>query len=341
MALVKQDAGAEKLAEAGRNLNDTSSAVRSRACTTVALAGKDGAQYFDTVLNLMLADESLEVKRNAAAAVSLVAAGQEAKATETLAKALSSDDAAMRAIAARGLGSLKATGTVAQLGGMLTDSHMTVRDAALGALAACGGASKSEAKAVAANLGVPMLRQAACLALGKMGAEGAAYAEDMAVYLQDSDSQIRLAIAEAFGDLKDFIPDNVVSKVGALLDHQSDRYRATAAITIGALGSAKGQKYATTIARMLKEVTNTTPAALSPNCAACIALGKMGVKGDEVAAYLSATKAVMRAAACQGLAELGKDDASKYVPKIEECLKDENSGVRDAATRALAKISAK
>lgn len=325
------------LAEAGRSLNHADASVRAKAVTTVARSGDAGKQYFDEIFAIMGADSSKVVKASAAEALASIASGNESKAVTALEQSLSSEDATLRAAAARGLGVLKATTAVAKLGALLADSHMTVRDAALEALASCGEKSGPQADAVAANLAVPMLRLGAIQTLGRMGKEGAAHASELAGFLEDSDPDIRLAIAEAFQRMRAHVPDVVAEEVGELLAHKNDRFRSTAAIAVGALGPEKAAKYVGTLVRMLREHTVSNIAMLAPNCAAAIALGKMGVEGDQVAAYLVAKKPEMRASACQGLAELGQA-AVPYTPRIAQCLEDQSEGVRTFALRALEQI---
>jgi len=304
----------------------------------VAGAGAAGAAYFEQAVALAKTAASAAVQRAAVEAVAATAKGKEAEATSALADALGHKDCGVRGAAARGLGELKAESCVPQLGGLAADNYITVRGAAMDALAALGPKAGSQAEAVAANLKGPMLRACAIHALGKLGASGAAYAAEIALYLEDSDAYTRLAVAEALGDMKDSVPDNIVDQIAQLLNHQSDRFRATAAIALGSLGMAKAGKHVDSIVKMLRENTMTAAQPLlAPNCAAAVALGKLGAKSDEVAYYLGSKKPEMRAAACQSLADMGKAGAG-HAKAIAACLEDEVLEVRPIALAALEKL---
>mmetsp|Transcript_114101 Transcript_114101/g.317629 ORF Transcript_114101/g.317629 Transcript_114101/m.317629 type:complete len:355 (-) Transcript_114101:79-1143(-) len=333
MALVAQD----QLADVVVDLHSHDVQKQHDALLAVARAGDAGSAHYGTVLELARSSGSLFVKRAAYEAVAVAPEGRATEALDVLEDGLSSNDAGVRAAAARGLGRLGPEGSVAKLGGLAADDHVLVRSAALGALAAAGPKASSEAKAVAANLRAPLLRADALRALGKLGGEGAAYVEDMAVFLEDSDGNIRLAVCEALRDMES-IPESVVAKAGELLNHQCDRFRATAALAIGSCKTAQAEEYVATLTKMLRENTQThSQALLAPNCAAAISLGRLGVKTDLLASYLQSKNPNMRAAACQGLSELGRTGLT-HATALAGRLEDEHDGVRLAALRALEKL---
>eukprot|EP00420_Gonyaulax_spinifera_P006844 CAMPEP_0197930174 /NCGR_PEP_ID=MMETSP1439-20131203/105023_1 /TAXON_ID=66791 /ORGANISM="Gonyaulax spinifera, Strain CCMP409" /LENGTH=353 /DNA_ID=CAMNT_0043552853 /DNA_START=38 /DNA_END=1099 /DNA_ORIENTATION=- len=319
MALAVQ----ELVAEAGSKLDSGIVEERCEALQAIASSGESGKVYFDKILKIASESSIFAEQRGALDALASTSAGKETQAISVLSQNLSSTHPAVRSAAARGLGVLKADTCVAKLGALLTDQQMLVRSAALEALAAVGPKATSEVQAVAANLKAPLLRGEALKALGSMGKDGAAHADEIAAFLEDSDSNVRLAVAQAFGELRDFLPDHIVDQVGTLLGHQSDRFRATAALTIGQLGMAKAGKYVDKLVRMLREnMANQNRALLAPNCAAAIALGDLGVKGEQVAAYLNSKNPDMRAAACQGLAKMGKAGI-EHASAISLLLEDE------------------
>lgn len=330
MALALQD----QLATAAANLDSQEDDKVCTALQLVAVAGEAGESYFGKALEIAQKSSSLSVKRAAVAAVASTCKGQAAKATPVLEDGLTSNDAGIRKASAEGLGHLKAEGSVAKISPLLTDSHMLVRNAAMAALAAVGPKASSEAHTVATNLRAPLLRGDAIRALGRMGKEGASHVDEIAIYLEDSDPTIRLAVSEALRDMGDLVPDNVVDKAGDLLDHQQDRYRATAALAVGSCG-AKGLKYKAKLVKMLREnaLTFSSPV-LAPNCAAAIALGRLGAEGEQLAGYLKSRSGRMKAAVCQAISEMGKAGLS-HAGAVAGCLEDEDFGVRAAAAVSL------
>jgi len=326
---------ADSLSGAAEALESQDDGKVCNALAVIANAGDAGKNHFGKVLDLAKGTNNIAIKRAALEAVAATCKGQDSQATPVLEEGLTSNDAGIRTAAAHGLGHLKAEGSVAKLSPLLTDSHMLVRNAAMGALAAVGAKAGPEAKTVAANLRAPLLRVDAIRALGKLGKEGASHAEEIAVYLEDSDASVRLSVAEALRNMGDAVPDSVVEKAADLLDHQQDRFRATAALAVGSLGAARAGKYTAKLAKMLREnaLTFSSPL-LAPNCAAAIALGRLGAEGELLSRYLKSKSGRMRAAVCEAFAEMGKGGVA-HASAIAACLEDEDPGVRSAALSAL------
>merc|ERR1719188_600251 len=114
---------------------------------------------------------------------------------------------------------------------------------------------------------------------------------------------MRLAVGKALWNLRDCVTDKQVEQVAEGLDHQCDRYRATTALAIGSIGEAKAGKYIPVLKKMLRtNVYNQGEVLAAPNCAAAVALGRMGVEADTLAWYLASKNAAMRMSTCEGLA---------------------------------------
>mmetsp|Transcript_57325 Transcript_57325/g.153524 ORF Transcript_57325/g.153524 Transcript_57325/m.153524 type:complete len:355 (-) Transcript_57325:138-1202(-) len=330
MALVVQDA----LAKAGTDLESQDDQVLCTALMVIARAGESGESYFSKAFELAKNSGGLAVKRAAMEAVAATCKGQAAKATPVLEEGLGNSDAVVRKASAYGLGVLKSEGSVSKLSPLVTDSHMLVRNAAMAALGAIGPKAGSEVGNIVTNLRAPLLRADAIHALGKLGKDGAAQADQIAIYLEDSDPSVRLAVGEALRNMGDAVPDNIVEKAADILEHQSDRFRATAALALASCG-AKALQHKATLVRMLREnVINFNQPMLTPNCAAAIALGRLGVEGERLVGYLKSKNGCMRAAVCQAISEMGKAGIS-HAAAVADCLKDEDTGVRTAAFSAL------
>mmetsp|Transcript_107799 Transcript_107799/g.304781 ORF Transcript_107799/g.304781 Transcript_107799/m.304781 type:complete len:258 (+) Transcript_107799:86-859(+) len=219
----------------------------------------------------------------------------------------------------------------AKLGALCRDPLMSVCNEALAVVATLDGDVPADVvKTVSTCMKVPIIRQNAINALGKMGKAGAAHVMELAEYIEDSDVKTRLAVAHTLGCMKDSVPKAVVDRLASMLDHQSDRFRATAALMVGEVGATQ---YEGTLKKMLRENVADRQDALSPCCAAATALGKMG-KAAELVPFLAAKGPMMRATVCETLASLGTSQASA----IAERLKDPEAVVRAAALKALGRI---
>mmetsp|Transcript_69472 Transcript_69472/g.203273 ORF Transcript_69472/g.203273 Transcript_69472/m.203273 type:complete len:356 (+) Transcript_69472:87-1154(+) len=334
MALAVQD----RLAGAAADLESQDDGKVYSALAILAMAGDGGKSHFGKILDIAKTSSNFAVKRAALEAMALTCQGQEAQATPVMEENLTSNDPGVRRAAAQGLGQVKSEGSIAKLSPLLMDSQMLVRNAAMAALGAVGAKAGSEAGAVAANLRAPLLRVDAIRAIGKMGKEGAAHASEIAVFLEDSDPNVRLAVGEALHDMGDHVPDSVAEKAGELLAHQQDRFRATAALALGSCGMARAGKHVVTLKQMLRENVPTFSPLLSPNCAAAVALGRLGTEGELLIGFLKSKNGRMRAAVCQAVAEMGKAGLS-HASAIAKCLEeDEDDGVRGAAFAALEKL---
>lgn len=328
------------LAIKGTGLAEALSAVdpyeRADAALQVTAVGAAAAEHFGKVLELLQTDASQHVRARAAEAVAATAKGREADASAALQAVLDDADAPLRAAAARGLGALQASAAASRLGSLLSDPAMSVRQAALWALSQVGQHAINQVEAIAMQMRVPLVRADAILALGKLGKAGAAYETEFAEYLEDSDSNVRLAVGHSLRDLSEHMSQGFVEKIGHLLLHESDRYRATAAVAVGSLGAAKAEKYTPVLMKMLRENV-TSPVLITPAYGAAVGLGRMGDKGKTLAPYLSGPVPEMRAAACAGLAEMGSQ-AAPFKDEIARCLEDPDEVVRDAAQRSLERI---
>merc|ERR1712217_736517 len=108
--------------------------------------------------------------------------------------------------------------------------------------------------------------------------------------------------------------------------------------TVGHLGMAKAGKYESMLLKMLREtVASTSPPMLTPNCAAAMALGQLGVKGDVLVGYLKSKSPDMRATVCTSLANMGKAGV-EHASAISLLLEDESMHVRSVALSALEKL---
>jgi len=219
----------------------------------------------------------------------------------------------------------------AKLGALCRDPLMSVCNEALAVMATLDGDVPADVvKTVSTCMNVPIIRRNAIDALGKMGKAGAAHVMELAEFIEDSDVETRMAVARTLGCMKDAVPETVVDRLGNLLDHQSDRFRVTAALMVGEIGATK---YETILRKMLRENIVDREDALSPCCAAAVAFGKMG-KAAELVPFLEAKGPMMRATVCETLASLGTSQASA----IAERLKDPEAVVRAAALKALRRI---
>mmetsp|Transcript_110276 Transcript_110276/g.235522 ORF Transcript_110276/g.235522 Transcript_110276/m.235522 type:complete len:340 (-) Transcript_110276:131-1150(-) len=336
MALVVQGSG-RPLAEVAADLSGSDKSKCLYALAELGSAGDAGAPYFDQVLKLAKGKaDHLDVKTSAMQALALCAKGKEKEATKVFEEGLGSGTPEVRTASAAGLGVLKVTSSSKDLAGLLQDSYMRVRCAAMGALAQIGEGSASHAKVMAEQLNVPIVRRDAIFALGAAGKAGADYLDDIVGFIEDSDPEVRLAVAEALWGLQQWVTPQMAEKVGKLLQHQDDRMRASGASALGGIGSPqKVANFIPALVKMMRECPPTREKMVhSPNCAAALALGRLGVQDDDIAFYLTSKMPGMRAAACEGLASMGTK-ASKHKAAVERLLKDEHEGVCEAAERAL------
>lgn len=325
----------DEFAGALAGLQHSQSQERVHALTVIGEAGDAAAIHIDRILDVLATDADEIVLRQAAWTITKIAKGHEARAALALDGGLDSRSALLRAEAARGLGALKVHSSIAKLGGLLQDPFMNVREAALVTLGQCGVAAGSQAAGIAANIRVPLVRVPAIIALGLVGEAGAAFLADLVMYLFDSDTQVRLAVADALLCMRDYVTEDSATFIAAGLDSHSDKFRASAAVAIGSLGDKMGGQYSKSLVKMLRE--HTGDGLSSPACGAALGLGRMGSHGDVLAAYLSSATPAMRAAACRGLGEMGKGAASFEV-QLVQCLDDTDEGVRDAAKESLMKV---
>lgn len=279
----------------------------------------------------------MAVRQEAVRTVASIGIGGNARqAAAALEELVVAEEGQIRAAAARGLGALRVVESLGLLGRLLADPQMLVREAALSAVGAFGTAGSPELQGVVANLDVPLVRVEAIGTLGKLGPSAAGHAAALVGFLLDSDVRTRVAVADALLRLRSHVLDDIVDRVGELLHHQSDRFRATAAMAMGSLGEAKAGQHKRTLLKMLRENT-IGPAALSPAFGAAIGLGRLGGQGEELLRHLASKRPEVRAAICEGLAEMGAEGLH-YQARLMECLQDPDERIRVAAARSLNKL---
>mmetsp|Transcript_22144 Transcript_22144/g.61950 ORF Transcript_22144/g.61950 Transcript_22144/m.61950 type:complete len:349 (+) Transcript_22144:49-1095(+) len=332
--LTELDKGS--LSDLGQNLASADPQVRLRAVSAVAEAGSAAVELLPHVLALARADSSLAVRQEAVRAVASIGTGNARQAAAALEELVVAEEGQIRAAAARGLGALRVVESLGLLGRLLADPQMLVREAALSAVGAFGTAGSPELQGVVANLDVPLVRVEAIGTLGKLGPSAAGHAAALVGFLLDSDVRTRVAVADALLRLRSHVLDDVVDRVGELLNHQSDRFRATAAMAMGSLGEAKAGQHKRTLLKMLRENT-IGPATLSPAFGAAIGLGRLGGQGEELERHLASKRPEVRAAICEGLTEMGAEGLH-YQARLMECLQDPDERVRVAAARSLNKL---
>lgn len=295
-------------------------------------------------------DQMPSVKRSAAGALVSVSKGKPtASKTVTILDALlDNEDGQLRAIAADGLGELEAEGSVKKLALLLSDEYTSVRSSAIGALGKIGKAAEPYAKEIRPFLDQPLMRSVSAVALGRLGKTGGSFASDLVDCLEVSDIQVRWACAASLGLMAEHVSSDIVDRVAKLLSHNDGRIRATAAATLGCLGSEKAGQHVPTITRLLRDeyspernYSDLPTSCLKPACMAAFALGKLGEKLDELARLLTDSRADMRGAACEGLGfvlEKKIDLEPMTLSKMRDLLNDENTGVRQIAEESLSKL---
>lgn len=149
----------------------------------------------------------------------------------------------------------------------------------------------------------PGVRREAAMALGRLGNEGGArrHAGRMLGLLADPDQQVRAAAAEALGRMLEgadegagcfgtgvaggpFGIENVVDRLGALLEDEASEVRAAAARALGGLGEQGGAR-ALEVARLLQEENRQV------RQAAQLAVGTWAARGSKETRPRSCPKA--------------------------------------------------
>ncbi len=191
-----------------------------------------------------------------------------------------------------------------------------------------------------ANLVVPLLkdtdpwmRQAAEVALGEMVEEGAAVAAQIVPLLKDTDPWVRRYAADVLGQMgKEGAA--FAEQVVPLLKDTHDIIRRSAAEALGQMGS-EGAAFAEQVVPLLKDADPFVRGS------AANALGQMGREGAALAAQVApllkdADHSVRRSAA-KTLAQMGKEGAT-FVAQLVPLFMDTDGDVRRSAAEALGQL---
>ena len=358
-ALEKERKEQEAMETAADQLTSWDINTRRFSLQTLGLCGRAADGFADQVAKC-LDDEEPAVRKAAAGALGKIQASSEASALVTT---LRDADAEVRCEAARALGQLAAkavTPHVQKIVALHQDADEEVGLAAVSCLVAIG-----QAKVLApfTTCAFPAVAKAAVMEIGRCQVARAANASCLSKALSHKDTAVRMAAAQACGELG---ADCMQEHFQALVATASDRHvkvRRAAVQALGRTGSAGADHLVQffrdsdeSIRHFAAETLGGLDDALAAEAAAksladpqamarqsaLLALSKMKVAGQGHAAVVAScigdNDLGTRLAAIQALSALKAED---HAPQLEQLAKDRAVGVRIAAVSALAKMGAR
>eukprot|EP00931_Biecheleriopsis_adriatica_P030928 TRINITY_DN18176_c0_g1_i10.p1 TRINITY_DN18176_c0_g1~~TRINITY_DN18176_c0_g1_i10.p1 ORF type:complete len:602 (-),score=95.61 TRINITY_DN18176_c0_g1_i10:195-2000(-) len=174
-------------------------------------------------------------------------------------------------------------------------------------------------------------------AIGNLGIAGKPFAPAVAELLDERNSEVRKAAADALGKLGPEAGGPFAPQVAELLEDSDYGIRKTAAEALGKLGPAAGGPFASQVAELCKDSDWRV------RRAAADALGKLGPEAggpfaSQVAELLQDSDEDVRRAAAGVLGNLGPGAGGRFAPRVAELLKESDWKVRYAAADALGKL---
>jgi HEAT repeat protein len=291
-------------------LSDTSAAVRTHAARSLGRIGLLAAAATPNLIALLKdADETVRCD-SAESLAKVVVSGQRPAddatthepAVDALIALLNDAAPAVKASAARALGTLKKTAAPAVLGlvPLLQDQNESVRtDAAE--------------------------------AISKIGSLNEAAADSLVEGLSSPDNVVRAQTAEALGTIGTPAQDTASALVEAVAD-PNDRVRAKAVEALGKIGESAAELAVPSLVRALRDQDNWVSAL------AAEALGQMGDSADEaIPALMRALQHInpqVRSNAAESLGKMGTT-ALRARRALENVCQDDDGAVRAQAVRAL------
>ena len=239
----------------------------------------------------------------------------------------------------------QAKGAVGALTAVLGDADPRVQAAAATALGRIGKEAKTALDALLplAKSETADVRRWAVFAIGRVEPDDTAKAsEAIAKFTTDADEQMRKEAISSLGLLADKSPDTVKAVAAALAD-KSVEVRRLAAATLGRFERGAKEAEAELLAAFKKDGEDKLVKAYALH-SLCV-----GMKDDvgkilpALTARLDPTvekEADVRIAICDEIGDMGPD-AQPAVPQLRLAQKDPELKVRDAATFAIKKVTAK
>ena len=314
-------------------IEDSDEKVRAAALLAAGKMEKGQQERLVPILKRSLSDESVEIRR--AAAASLAAMGADAAAARPgLRAALKDEDPAVRGLAARALGALGGNGApvLAELLALAGEKELPVRLAAIEAL---GGfsegveASVEPLLALAAAGGEPeTLRLASIATLSRIGGSSANAQDSLASLLQEASVPLRVASARALVHCRRDTAAAVAALAAAVGNENPDVKRA-AVESLGEIGP-EAQGAAKALFELLGD-EYTRAMGFS-------ALKK--IQPRDVGLLRSALRhedRYVRAFACDCLGKLGKD-AREALEDLEKAARTRSKTLRDIVKKTIRKI---
>jgi len=205
-------------------------------------------------------------------------------------------------------------------------------------------------------------------ALVRTGQAAEQYVAEIIPFLEDGDHATRQAAVETLGALASHVDQDSVSRIAELLGHHNPAFRAAGAAALGSLGEQLAGEFAQAVKELLYddeqwEVLEGPPALqvdmygrpgstqqlrgqllTKPCCAAVVALGKLGSKGQGYVVELTkqfvwSSDPDFKIACMEALADMGETGA-EYSSYIARCVKERGNPphVRAAALLVLGDI---
>ena len=288
-------------------------------------------------LQVALADNSPAVRAQAARSLGRIGNSASIAATDLI-RLLKDDDETVRQEAIEAVGKVggPSAAIVEALVAILQDANASLKILAARELGTMGEAASSAFAALAPLLQDrdESVRDAAAEAIGRIGYLNEVKADELTEGLASPDSVIRAQTAEALGTIGETAHEAASALVDALTD-QNDTVRAKAVEALGKIGEAVADVAVPGLVRALRDQDNVV------SSLAAEALGQMGESADaaipSLVRSLHHINADVRASAAESLGKLGVEARGAAVA-LERACKDDDPDVRSQAIRALSVI---
>jgi HEAT repeat protein len=306
---------------------DPDTAVANEAAVALAKIGRPGVPYLVAALE----HERKAVRQRAAAALAL--AGPEARAAvPALLKALKDDSPQVRAVAARALGEVGGDpqSVAPALCLAFGDVAPEVKQQAGLALVSLGEAAVPGLRE-ALKSPVPALRRDAAQALGMIGSDARAAADDLARLLKDGDAQVRATAAGALAAMGKEAQAAIPALLELLRTEKQFEVQQRAFQAITAIGSQD-------LPGLLKAVREIDEVG---RWAIPYVLTQFGPRArdavPQLIKLLADPDAGHRVGAALALGKLGAE-AREAIPALLQALQDPSPAVRGSAATALTRL---